>query len=498
MAKVSLGSSAFNGTNGKHFTLELQYELTQNVSANTSTIKYYLYVKTSQYGSGYGSRVPGYINGVDVGGVTSLNVNSTVLVGTKEETKQHNPDGTLTVGYSASMGGVWSGLGYANIGGNLTLPTIPRATKIGEHTGTIGQSLTINWTKATSSFSHTLTYSLGSIENEVLGEDLVDGFVWNIPDKLYKEFVDKPSEVGTLKLTTYNGNTQIGSTQEAKLTITADESQSNSVIEEFSVRDENGTTKALTGDNSVLVLTKSTAFVSLVFSTRKYATVKSVTVNGQQLSVSAGTTDDKGNTSYGVMTDIGVANTGTFTVTIVDSRGFSITKTTRNDIIDYVPLDVVVSFKRIAPTTGEVGLEFNGNYFNGSFGQESNNLEISYKYKKSNETTYSNEFTLMKDTDYKISGNTFYSGNGSSKTQIKLAPNFDYKSQYDMQLIIKDKLTSLPVINVIITKGIPIMWWNGEKVVVNGDLYIADENGNNAVNIKDIAGGIKIVRWESE
>ena len=85
--KISLGSSAFNGTNGKHFTLELQYEITQNTLTNKTNIKYYLYVKTSQYGNGYGSRVPGYINGVDVGGVTSLSVNSTVLVGTKEEEK---------------------------------------------------------------------------------------------------------------------------------------------------------------------------------------------------------------------------------------------------------------------------------------------------------------------------------------------------------------------------------------------------------------------------
>ena len=41
----------------------------------------------------------------------------------------------------------------------------------------------------------------------------------------------------------------------------------------------------------------------------------------------------------------------------------------------------------------------------------------------------------------------------------------------------------MPTINVIIIRGIPIMWWNGEKVVVNGDLYIADKEGENPQNI---------------
>ena len=479
MAKISLGSSKFNGSNGKHFTLELQYELTQNTSENESTIKYYLYVKTSQYGTGYGSRVPGYINNVDVGGVTSLSGNSTVLVGTKTETKEHNPDGTLTISYSASMGGVWTGLGYASISGNLTLPTIPRATKLNAQTLTINTSSKITWTKASTDFKHTLTYEFGSLTGTIgTAKGLVDNVSWTPPNSFYQQMKDAKVKKGKLYLTTYKGDTKIGDTQEAELTINAKESEAKVVIEDFSIRDENSTTKTLTGDNSVLVLGRSTAFVTLVFTARKWATINSVVINGKTVSVSAGTTDSNGNTSYGATTSLGTATTGSFTVTITDSRTFPTTKSTTNDIINYIPLDVVPNFKRIAPTTGQVGLQFDGNYFNSSFGDVSNSLTISYKYKKSSETSYTS-VSLTKDTHYKISGNKYYSGTGSAKSVITLAPTFDYKTVYDVQLLVSDKLTSL-TINAQVVKGIPIMWWNGEKVVVNGDLYLADNNGSNA------------------
>jgi hypothetical protein len=495
MAKISLGSSKFNGSNGKHFTLELQYELTQNTSENKSTIKYYLYVKTSQYGTGYGSRVPGYINSVDVGGVTSLSGNSTVLVGTKEEKKEHNPDGTLTVSYSASMGGVWTGLGYANISGNLTLPTIPRATKLNAQTLTINTASTITWTKASTDFKHTLTYEFGSLTGTIgTAKSLVDDVSWTPPNSFYQQMKDAKAKKGKLYLTTYKGDTKIGDTQEAELTINAKESESNVIIEDFSIRDENSTTKTLTGDNSVLVLGRSTAFVTLVFTARKWATINSVVINGKPVSVSASTTDSNGNTSYGATTSLGTATTGSFTVTITDSRTFPTTKSTTNDIINYIPLDVVPNFKRIAPTTGQVGLQFDGNYFNSSFGDTNNSLTISYKYKKSSETSYTS-VSLTKDTHYKISGNKYYSGTGSAKSVVTLAPTFDYKEQYDVQLLVSDKLTSL-TINAKVVKGIPIMWWNSKKVQVNGDLFIADENGENAINVKEMSGGLEIVRWE--
>ena len=400
---------------------------------------------------------------------------------------EHNADGSKSITISWSFTGGDTGNQYnpnGSISITFTLQTIPRATKLTAQTFTINTKGTIKWTKASSTFKHTLTYKFGSLSGTIgTAKGLVDSVDWTPPDSFYQQMAGK-SGTGTLYLTTYNGDTQIGTTQEAKLTINAIESEANPQISSFSVVDNNATTIDLTGDNKKLVLTKSNAYATLKFTTRKYATAKSITINGKNVAVPTGSSSN-GTTTYNVSVSLGTATSGSFNVTVIDSRGYSKNGSTSNSVINYVPLDTTANFKRIGPTTGKVGLEFSGNYFNGSFGSISNSLSISYKYKKSTDSTYTT-VNLTKDTHYKISGNTYYSGIGTSRQVIILPETFDYKVQYDVQLVISDRLTTLPVVNAVISKGIPIVWWNGEKVQINGDLYVADENGENAVNVGDI------------
>lgn len=406
----------------------------------------------------------------------------------------HENDGTKTIKLTANGSISPIGLSFS-ISEDVVLDTIPRASTLLDQSGTIGQNLTINWTPASDKFTHKLTYSFGSIKDEVLGTNLKKSFTWSIPTKLYKEFTGQSAK-GTLKLTTYSGSTQIGSTQEVELFIYANQSFSEPIIvpEQTNIKDINSTTVALTGDDGTFVLGQSKLFLILTFKTRNFGTLKSISVNGTTVAnnkVTAGTQSTDGTTIYGLEYEYGTLNTKKLVFKITDSRNYAIEHTmTISDsiVINYVPLTAVTTFKRITPTGGKVGLTFNGNYFNGSFGASSNSLTISYKYKKSTDSTYTT-VNLVNNTDYKISGNTYYSGTGSSKQTITLAPTFDYKTQYDVQVTIKDKLTTLPTINAIISKGIPIMWWNGEKVQVNGDLYLADENSENATPL-NVSGNV--------
>lgn len=477
------------------FYLDARYDNIKNDIGNNDS---YIYTRlTSVVNAGKGSGYNynfwcDYAPTVSGSGIWYLD-NETITESGKA-TIRHDEDGTKTIRINA--GGSITGIGLSfSMGEDVILETIPRATKITDQIATIGEQIKIGWTKASSNFRHKLTYSFGSITNEVLGENLVDGYNWEVPDKLYQYFTSEPSGFGTLYLTTYKNGDQIGATQSAKITINANQVDAEPEVEDATLKDINSSTIELTGDDSKYVLNQSKIFMTLSFNTRKFATVKNLNIDGNDIDVnqlSQGQQTQDGSMNYGIQYEYGTLTNKSILVNITDSRNFSVTYTltiNEADLINYIPLDAVVNFKRIAPTTGEVGLEFNGNYFNGSFGEENNDLEISYKYKKSNEIEYSNEFTLIKDTDYKISQNTYYSGVGASKQQIKLAPNFDYKSQYDLQLTISDKLTTLPTINVIITKGIPIFWWNGEKVTINGDLYIADADGNNPINVKNLGGG---------
>lgn len=470
------------------FYLDARYDGTKNNVNNNESYIYTRLTSVINAGSGSGSHYSFWCDyAPSVSGTSVWYIaNETITEGGKTAIK-HNDDGTKTIRLNA--GGRIDGIGLNfSMGEDVILETIPRATTISNYTGTIGTKMTFSWTKASSTFRHKLTYEIGGTTGTI-GENLVDSVEWTPPDSIYQLFPNASSISGKLYLTTYNNGNQIGETKSSTLTLKANESNCNAVISEFSVRDENSKTSALTGDKTTLILTKSTAFVTLSFKTRKYAKIKSVYINDKQMNVSTGSTSN-GETSYGIQVDLGSATTGTFKVRITDTRDFTKEGTTTNDVVNYIPLTARAIFKRIAPTTGELGLTFEGDYFGQSFGQVSNSLTISYKYKKTSEQNYSSETTFTQNTHYKTTATGYYSGNGSTKQTIKLAPSFDYKSAYNLVLNVKDKLTDYPAINVIVVKGIPIMWWNGEKVVVNGKLYVADADGNNETdvlnNTKDI------------
>ena len=415
----------------------------------------------------------------------------------------HNDDGTKTIRLSATMRINGVGLN-ASMAGDVILDTIPRATKLANQVGTIGQMLDIKWIKASTSFTHKLTYSFGNIEDEILGEELVDGFSWEeIPEKLYPYFPESPYGEGVLKLTTYNGDKQIGATQEAKLTINANKNFSDPVMQSTNITDINSSTVALTGDDSTFVLNKSIVFLELTFKTRNYSKLKILSINNKLIDISTLEVieNDDGSTQYGFQEDMGVITNNKYNIVMTDTRDFSQSYDLtigETALIKYIPLEQSFIFKRIQPTTGEVGTTFSGKYFNGSFGLESNELSISYRYKKNEDEDYSDLIIFEEGTHYTIGDGIYYSGTSTSASQVKLSPFFDYRYVYNIQVNVSDKLTTLPVINIIVVKGIPIMWWNGEKVTINGELYIADKDGNNPVNVKDMAGGVTLVRWESE
>lgn len=476
------------------FYLEARYSSSEknNIEGNYSNIYTRLRsVVHAGQGSGYGynftcSYAP------DVKGSSVWYLGNEVITESGITKITHENDGTKTIRLTATGSIPPIGLNFS-ISEDVVLDTIPRASTLLDQSGTIGHNLVINWSPASDKFTHKLTYSFGSIKDEVLGTGLKKSFTWSIPTKLYKEFTGQSAK-GTLKLTTYSGSTQIGSTQEVSLTIYANQSFSEPVINGASLKDINSTTVALTGDDGTFILGQSKLFLTLTFKTRNFATLKSLSINGTTIAnnkVTAGKQSTDGTTVYGLEYEYGTLNTKQLLFKVTDTRNYAVElKTIISDsiVINYVPLTAVTTFKRITPTGGKVGLVFNGNYFNGSFGASSNSLTISYKYKKSTDSSYTT-VNLVNNTDYKISGNTYYSGTGGSKQTITLAPTFDYKTQYDVQVVIKDKLTTLPTINAIISKGIPIMWWNGEKVQVNGDLYLANEDGENATPL-NISGKV--------
>lgn len=477
-----LKETRFPQGNGSHFILRLYYDISQSVDGNYSDVTFYEYFVSVDGYSGSGAATNGYINNNWVGSTTSIGKNATVFIGQRTDRYNHNADGTGSASYSASLSSPW-GIGTASLSGTLSLPTIPRASNIGNQTLTINEAKTISWSRASNSFKHILKYSFGSASGTI-GSNLDTSVSWKPPTSLYQQMSGK-SKTGTLTLETYNGGTKIGS-KNATLTLNAKESECKPTQTSLNVIDTNTTTVNLTGDNKKVIKYKSNAKITFVFNTRQYSTLKSVTVNGTNVTSSAvkGTTSS-GTTPYTLTYTINGISTNSLNLIVTDTRGYTYSTTKTLTMINYIQLSANTTFFRPQPTTGAIDLSFTGNYFNGSLGNTNNTLTLQYKYKKASDSSYSSLITLTNNTDYKISGNTYFSGNGSSQSAINVGNSFDYQDDYEFVFYYKDKLSSGSK-TITVPKGIPIIQWNKEKFQVNGNIFLADTNGNNKYNLKNI------------
>lgn len=417
--------------------------------------------------------------------IANVSLNNAVPV-SGNITVNHKPDGTLK-GYSMAV--------FTKVGSNSYVPpttsvqtdetaltTIPRATKIGNYLATIGQQLNITWTRASDTFTHTLSVTLNG-KTEQIGTNLIDGTEWTPVEEWYEK-LNLAEAKGVLSLTTYSGDKQIGDTQTSELTLRVNEENSRPVIVSKQAIDTNDATIELTGDNEVLVLQKSNTELSISFQTRKNATATNLLVNNVAYELPEGTKIET-TTQYNVTLDLGTSMSNNFTIVVTDSRGLTnVEEVYIVEAINYLLPYCKPSFKRAAPTTGEVAVTFNGGWFNGDFGATNNTLKISYVYKKKNDEDYSTPVELVQGTDYVIQDNRFFSGDSGKEEVIILSSYFDYRFVYDGILYVEDKLTRLPI-NFIIIKGIPIFWWNDEKVVINGELHLANSDGEEEYNLAD-------------
>ena len=208
--------TSINGETGKNrFKLRLDYEVTkQNTADNKSTVHMVLYLYANTTGS-YNHDGDAYwsINGKKTYYTFSYTSPAWYVLGERTEEISHNNDGTKTVTLSGEWCSAISG-GWApyslSVSGEVTLPTIPRATVPSMGAATIGEEVTIILPRASSTFTHTLTYSFGSASGTI-GSALGTSAVWRLPESLAAQIPHDPGGTGTLTCVTYSGSTLIGS-----------------------------------------------------------------------------------------------------------------------------------------------------------------------------------------------------------------------------------------------------------------------------------------------
>lgn len=382
---------------------------------------------------------------------------------------QHNDDGSASITITSTLYNGYLKLNKT-LSATVSLPTIPRKSSVTATSATIGGACSININQKSDTFTHTLRYSFGNL-NGTIATGVKYSYGWTVPNDFYSQIPNSPSGTATIYCDTYNSGTLIGTTSTTAI-FSANENETKPSVS-MSVKDINPITSQLTsGTNESTKIVKGFSNAQITWSStpKQYATIKSNTINGTSVSESPYTFNN--------------ADTNIFTFIATDTRGFSnstSTTNTSNPLVDYVRLRIdPINFYRIKPTTGEVGLTFEGNYFNDTFGNTANTLELSFKSREKGSTTSWGEIeSVSLEGGYYLEGNKVYSGTSSTSRIIQLEGTFEYTKRYEFRFYYKDKLVN-EYVDKLIPYGKPIFWWNKDGIYngFNDNRFITNEDIN--------------------
>lgn len=368
---------------------------------------------------------------------------------------EHKSDGT-SKGYGWAE---WTGSSFAYTPqagsvatSNTDLTTIPRASEPSTQNGYIGDTITIYTNRRSQSFTHTLTYTFGSLSGTI-GTNIGDSTPFTIPTSFYAQMPNEAEKTCTITCTTYNGSTQIGTAKTTTFKVMCDETECKPTFDFNVVLTDGTATTSLTGSSNILIANYSEAEIQWTATPKHSATINRVYLANfdNSYTTSPITIYFSDNSSYFL---------NGFNLTCVDSREFATSLSKTYTIKQWFRPSLTLTTTRTSPTASEVKASFTGQFFNDSFGAVNNTLALRWKYKLSSSSTWTTGGTLVSGTDYTINNNTFYSGTSSSATEIVLSSSlFDYDKTYDIAFETEDQIATTTYISSV-PKGKPVYWWD--------------------------------------
>lgn len=435
----------------------------QNATNNASnvTIRVFCWRTNTGYTT-YGSgTVYCYINGTTYEASITSNqkiTSSGIYLFSKTLDIPHNDDGTKTLSTSAYI--EHASFSSSSNSASFTLTTIPRASGVTCNSFYIGDSTTINISRASSNFTHTIKYVYGNLSGTIATKTSETSLGWTAPNTFYSQIPNGTTGYGSIVCETYSGDTLIGS-KTANFNAYAKASDCYPSIDS-TIRETNEFVKALTGDNITIVKYLSKPKVTASATAKNYATIKSTSINwaGENTVSASEYTFSNGVTSPNV------------SISVTDSRGYEITDKydlLKNNLwVEYVKLAFSsISITRPESTSSTAKVKLNGNYFNGSFGAVQNDFTLKYRYKPEG-GTYGEYITV----EPARTNDTFdYSAT---------IENIDYQKQYYFEFVVEDKAMVVSSGEKILEKGESIFRIGKDYTKTNG--RILDGFGTELLN----------------
>ncbi len=215
-----MATTIHSATTSNGYTLYLKLtETATSTASNSSTVSWQLYLTSgdwnfSQYRVGWSVSLNGsVVSSKTKAGAPQVSItkHGTLTVAEGTATITHDADGrkTMTAAASIDMDTVSYTPGPMSLSGSMTLTAIPRASTLTVANGTLGVAQTITVNRASTSFTHTLTYRIGSNAAVTIATGVGASTTWTPPLTLMQYAVDgKVSAKITVE--TFSGGASIG------------------------------------------------------------------------------------------------------------------------------------------------------------------------------------------------------------------------------------------------------------------------------------------------
>lgn len=368
------------------------------------------------------------------------------------------------------------------------------ASDVGASDANIGSKSTITITKYNSGYYHTLQYSFEGMTGYITGSggtsDTASKFsnssvAFTVPTSFYAKIPNAKTGICTIICKTYssaNSTTQLGNSTSCTFTVTASESLCKPTVNGVVV-DTNSTTKALTGDPSMLIRYKSNAQCTISATAKNSATISSKSINDVI-------------TTNNVRT-ITAVSSNSFVFSATDSRGYTSSVAVKPPMVSYIALTCNPIVYRPAPTGDRIALTVSGNVYRGSFGAYSNTLTLQYRYKQHGGTY--GEWQEISPTLLTMGASSYRSTNEielksyatTNEDGETVYPGFDYRLDYEFQIRATDGAGGYTLSTVDkyvpVNRGVPVFDWGADDFNINVALML---NNVNILNIMYPIGAV--------
>ena len=360
--------------------------------------------------------------------------------------------------------------------GSWSLPDIGRASQPSLNTWpnnspnfNVGDTIVVHMNRKSTVFTHTVVLKLGSY-SYTIGTGITDNISLDtdmIASNLYAQMPNSNSMTGEIAVTTYSGDTVIGTSSCA---IIAHVVNSNPTFD-VAYEDSNSNTVAITENNQYIIRNNSTLKISVSNAKAlNSATLKTLTavVNGNAYTGTlSGTT---GTINVGM---VNISSDAKVTVKLTDSRGNEGIREITVLVYDWTLPSAIIKLNRKSNYYSESILNVNANY--ASIGGK-NEVTIKYRTKKVSDSSYGSYATVQNNADTNFTADNEY--------------------EWNVQVNVADKLGSTTY-NLLLPRGIPIAYVDTKKNSFGVNCFPKNEksleiNGNTVFDMVYPVGSVYV------